>query len=156
MNLSMEVTKNDGPESGSTSMRSDISDLASHVMNPLCLPAQAKHQQDTNVPHGGGNSDCCTGNTSSLMAPVHQSKPCKGKDSHVIQQEDVGSSPGGWMREMMDTIWLTQSLLPKSSKRKCNEYWEFKSAFQRHIGFSSLPVTIKLDTLIESLLWTSA
>ncbi|MPC53856.1 hypothetical protein E2C01_047759 [Portunus trituberculatus] len=64
MKLSVEVAKNDGPKNGSISERWDISDLDSHVMNPLCLPTLAKHQQDTNTPHEGGNSECCTGNTS--------------------------------------------------------------------------------------------
>ncbi|MPC49970.1 hypothetical protein E2C01_043786 [Portunus trituberculatus] len=55
-NLSIEVAKNDGLKSGSTPVRSDISDLANHVIYLLCLPAPAK-QQHTNMSHEGENSD---------------------------------------------------------------------------------------------------
>ncbi|XP_042221362.1 uncharacterized protein LOC121865883 [Homarus americanus] len=54
------------------------------------------------------------------------------------------------LEELMAIMKLPQRPMPKFSGGTCIEYWEFKHAFQRHIGEAPIPYALKLETLLSA------
>ncbi|XP_042221708.1 uncharacterized protein LOC121866173 [Homarus americanus] len=54
------------------------------------------------------------------------------------------------LEELMATMRLPQRPMPRFSGGTCDEYWEFKHAFQRHTGKVPIPYALKLEILLSA------
>ncbi|XP_042207125.1 uncharacterized protein LOC121855974 [Homarus americanus] len=54
------------------------------------------------------------------------------------------------LKELMATRRLPQRPMPRLRGGTCGEYWEFKHAFQRHIGEAPIPYALKFLTLLSA------